>query len=131
VTDDLPRQRAFYGEVLGCLAGRVGADFQDFDFFGHQLTFHQRASVDVPPYETFHFGAIVEPAEFERVHARLRASGARLLIEPALQEAGTVNERRKLVFLDPSGYAVELKCYADASRVLAPEAAYARVPRTS
>ena len=47
VTDDLPRQRAFYLDVLGCRAGRIGPDFQDIDFFGHQLTFHQRPVAEV------------------------------------------------------------------------------------
>lgn len=131
VTNDLPRQRAFYLDVLGCCAGRIGPDFQDIDFFGHQLTFHQRPAAEVPPYETFHFGAMVEPDVFERVYAQLQRHGARFVIEPALQQAGTANERRKLVFLDPNGYAVEFKCYADPSRVLAPEPAYARVPRSS
>lgn len=131
VTDDLPRQRAFYLEVLGCAAGRIGPDFQDIDFFGHQLTFHQRPVADVPSYETFHFGAMVAPEVFDRVYAQLQGHGATILIAPALQQAGSANERRKLVFLDPNGYAVELKCYADPSRVFAPEAAYARVPRSS
>jgi extradiol dioxygenase family protein len=131
VTEDLPRQRAFYAEVLGCTPGRVGPDFQDFDFFGHQLTFHQREAVNVPVYETFHFGAIVALDVFERVHVQLRARGATFVIEPVVQQPGSVNERRKLVFLDPSGYAVELKAYADASRVFADEAAYARATRTT
>jgi uncharacterized protein len=129
LTADLPRQRAFYLDVLGCAPGRVGPDFEDFDFFGHQLTFHQRGAAPVQPYEAMHFGAIVEAEAFERAYASLRASAAKLIIEPLVQAAGTLNERRKLVFLDPSGYAVELKCYDDAARVFASEPAYPRPPR--
>jgi extradiol dioxygenase family protein len=34
---DLASTRAFYGDVLGCTAGRTEADRIDFDFFGHHI----------------------------------------------------------------------------------------------
>ena len=128
VTADLDGQRAFYIELLGCAPARIGADFENFDFFGHQLTFHARASSLDLPYASFHFGAIVSRSEFERVAGRLLTARVPFLIEPQTQDAGSALERRKMVFLDPSGYAVELKCYVDESHALSGGAAYPRIP---
>lgn len=128
VTADLERQRHFYTEVLGCPPGRTADSFEDFDFFGHQLTFHRSSAGLSLPFETLHFGAMVSAEEFERVHARLLAAGATFVIAPQLQAAGSVDERRKMVFVDPSGYAVELKCYKDSARIFAEQPAYPRKP---
>ena len=37
---DLEATRVFYGEVLGAKEGRSTRTWVDFDFFGHQLSFH-------------------------------------------------------------------------------------------
>ena len=37
---DLDSTRAFYGGLLGCAMGRDAPTWQDFDFFGHQLSAH-------------------------------------------------------------------------------------------
>jgi extradiol dioxygenase family protein len=128
LTADLDRQRAFYVDVLGCKLARTTAAFEDYDFYGHQLTFHLRPRALELPYADFHFGALVSCQEFERVSARLSDLGATFIIEPTQQAVGTVDERRKLVVLDPSGYALELKCYVDETRALVREQAYPRVP---
>ncbi|MDB4986062.1 MAG: Glyoxalase/bleomycin resistance protein/dioxygenase [Myxococcaceae bacterium] len=128
VTADLDGQREFYVELLGCRQARVGADFEDFDFFGHQLTFHHRSASLELPYALFHFGAIISWSEFDRVAARLLAAPTRFVIEPQTQGAHGAEERRKMVFLDPSGYAVELKCYVDEAHALSQGAAYPRIP---
>jgi hypothetical protein len=39
---DLAAQRDFYLRVLGCKLCRVGQGFEDFEFLGHQLTFHEK-----------------------------------------------------------------------------------------
>jgi len=127
-SDDLPRQRAFYTEVLGCKLARTAPNFEDYDFFGHQLTFHRSATPNVLPYETLHFGATLSLEKFEQLQKALRAAGARFLIEPEVQAAGTPDERRKLVALDPSGYAIEFKCYVDPARALVQAASYPRIP---
>jgi extradiol dioxygenase family protein len=125
-TRDLEQQRAFYVDVLGCSLARIAAAFEDYDFFGHQLTFHRSEAALGLGYEHFHFGAIVGWSEFHVACARLQAAGARFLIEPVSQAVDTVDERRKLVVLDPTGYAVELKCYRDDSRALMHADAYPR-----
>ena len=37
---DLDATRRFYGDLLGCKEGRGTDSWVDFDFFGHQLSFH-------------------------------------------------------------------------------------------
>ena len=127
LTDQPERQRAFYIDVLGCKLARSTATFDDFDFFGHQLTFHRRAeSLDLP-YASFHFGAIVSWQAFDALVERLTRAAAKLIIPPTAQQSGTEDERRKLVVLDPSGYAIELKCYKNPGRALVQAEGYARV----
>ena len=38
---NLAKARHFYGEILGCPEGRSDQTWIDFDFFGHQLVFHE------------------------------------------------------------------------------------------
>jgi extradiol dioxygenase family protein len=128
VTTDLARQRAFYTEVLGCKLARTAPTFEDYDFFGHQLTFHQSSASLGLPYETLHFGAAVDAETFERLHMRLLAAAVRFVVALEVQAGGTDDERRKFVFLDPSDYAVELKCYVNQARALTDAAAYPRLP---
>lgn len=130
-TADPDRQRAFYTDVLGCTLARKTAEFQDFDFFGHQVTFHQRPESLALPYEAFHFGAIIAWDEFDALQERLKRASATFVIQPTEQASGTEDERRKLVVLDPSGYAIELKCYRNPARALAQAEGYARVRPTS
>jgi extradiol dioxygenase family protein len=118
---DLEGARAFYAGLLGCPIGRRGPGWIDFSFFGHQLTctFHpdrvRRASPD--DLEGLHFGAIVPLADFDRLAAALTAAAVKFLVEPRTEDAGASSERRKMVFLDPSGNAVEIKSYRDESRL--------------
>ena len=37
---DIETTRAFYRDVLGCAQGREAETWIDFDFFGHQVSFH-------------------------------------------------------------------------------------------
>lgn len=121
---DLAATRGFYGHLLGCHEGRAFPHAVDFSFFGHQLTCHL-APARVRPAEPEtvdgnHFGAIVPPDEFHRLAARLREASVRFLVPPRAQQQGTPGERWNLVVADPSGNAVELKCYRDESRIFDP-----------
>jgi extradiol dioxygenase family protein len=118
---DLDAARAFYADLLGCPAGRRGPTWIDFSFFGHQLTCalqpdRVRAAGD-GDVEGRHFGAIVSPAEFERLAGALASRPVTFLVEPRLEGEGSPLERRKMVFLDPSGNAIEIKSYRDESRL--------------
>jgi extradiol dioxygenase family protein len=118
---DLDAARAFYADLLGCPTGRRGPGWIDFSFFGHQLTCalqpdRVRAAGD-GDVEGRHFGAIVSPAEFERLAGALASRPVTFLVEPRLEGEGSPLERRKMVFLDPSGNAIEIKSYRDESRL--------------
>lgn len=118
---DLRQTRQFYVHVMGCREGKSSPTYVDFAFFGHQLTCHV-APEQVRPAATFgldgnHFGAIVSVEQFVELEARLRSAGVTFLTEPEVQHTGTPGERRKMVVVDPSGNAIELKCYADPQRL--------------
>lgn len=121
---DLAAQRDFYVRVLGCKLCRVGQGFEDFEFLGHQLTFHEKPLGLDLTYAVMHFGAVVAEEEFHRLRVALLAHGAKFLVDAHEQATGTPDARWKMVFADASDYAIELKCYADPRRALAAAAAY-------
>lgn len=122
---DLASTRAFYGDVLGCAAGRTEADRIDFDFFGHHIvaqvseqeSVHRSVGVGRESYPLRHFGVLVSKAEFERLAARLQAAGAPWVIPPEVRHGGTVREQMTMFALDPSGNGVEFKSLADPANV--------------
>ncbi|HEX3903250.1 MAG TPA: VOC family protein [Polyangia bacterium] len=121
---DLAATRAFYGGVLGCREGAVHARAADFSFFGHQLTCyvdpaHVRKA-DADALDGNHFGAIVPLEEFQRLAARLEGAGVRFIVPPQAQRQGSPGERWKMIVADPSGNALELKCYLDEAQIFDP-----------
>ncbi|MFI4935500.1 MAG: VOC family protein [Caulobacterales bacterium] len=125
---DLAEARAFYGELLGCPEGRSAADWVDFDFRGHQLVAHLaprelRAAatnaVDGEAVPVRHFGIIVSLAEWDALAARLKAAGARFLIEPQVRFKGEAGEQATMFVADPSGNALEFKAFADEAMIFA------------
>jgi extradiol dioxygenase family protein len=121
---DLAVTRAFYGTVLGCREGAIHPRAVDFSFFGHQLTCHLDPAhvrkADLDTLDGNHFGAIVPLDEFHRLAARLQAAEVRFIVPPQAQREGTEAERWKMIFPDPSGNAVEIKCYRNESRIFDP-----------
>ena len=118
---DLESSRAFYAGVLGCREGKSTATYVDFAFYGNQLTCHLAPEL-VRPASEFgldgnHFGAILPAAEFGKLLSALQAHNVRFLKEPETQHAGTPRERRKMMFVDPSGNAIEIKSYSDAASI--------------
>ena len=122
---DLESTRAFYGEVLGCKAGRTEADRIDYDFFGHHIvaqvsaeeSAHRSVGVGKEAYPMRHFGVLVTKEEFERLAARLQAAGAPWVIPPEVRHQGTVREQMTMFALDPSGNGVEFKSLVDPANV--------------
>ena len=124
--EDLARTRAFYSDVLGCAEGRSAAEWVDFDFFGHQISAHvmpdacraaERHDVDGDDVPVRHFGLVLEWNDWHALVERLRASGARFLIEPHVRFAGKVGEQATVFLTDPSGNALEFKSFKDPARV--------------
>jgi len=125
---DLALARAFYGELLGCPEGRSSDGWVDFNFYGHQIVAHlspgetgvaQRNAVDGDDVPVRHFGIVLPMGEWEALALRLKAKDVRFLIEPHVRFQGQPGEQATMFFHDPSGNALEIKAFADITRLFA------------
>jgi extradiol dioxygenase family protein len=126
---DLKAAREFYGEVLGCTEGRSSDHWIDFDFFGHQIVAHLSDlaeaagpianDVDGHDVPVPHFGVVLSMDEWQAMADRLTAMNVEFVIEPYLRFEGQPGEQGTLFFKDPSGNAIEMKGFADRSRLFA------------
>lgn len=125
---ELASTRAFYEGMLGCRVGRTAESWIDFDFFGHQISAHVKPEetarartndVDGDQVPVRHFGAILDWQDWHSLADRLKAAGARFIIEPHVRFSGEVGEQATFFLLDPSGNALEFKSFRDMARVFA------------
>ena len=125
---DIAEARAFYGGVLGCREGRSAADWVDFDFYGHQIVAHRvdrigsdagGNPVDGHAVPVPHFGVALEMGDWQALADRLTAAGVEFAIEPHIRFPGLAGEQATMFFRDPSGNAIEMKAFADRSRLFA------------
>ncbi|MGE4242835.1 VOC family protein [Ramlibacter sp.] len=126
--DDLAAARRFYGETLGCSEGRSSDEWIDFNFYGHQIVAHlapgeagsaARNAVDGHGVPVRHFGIVLPLADWEALAERLRAQGTKFVIEPYIRFKGEPGEQATMFFLDPSGNAIEVKAFADITKLFA------------
>src|SRR5690606_22035586 len=117
---DIAEARAFYGDLLGCPAGRSAPERVDFNVYGHQIVAHlapeecghrATSSVDDHQVPVRHFGAVLSIPEWEALADKLRAAGVKFIIEPYIRFKGEVGEQATMFFLDPSGNAIEIKAF--------------------
>jgi extradiol dioxygenase family protein len=122
--DDLMAARAFYEGLLGCPVGRVRDGWLDVDFFGAQLTLHERpeALVDPGPDAVRHVGVALDEATWRRLVDALRRAEVPFIRPPTTEGSGTPTEQSKAMVADPSGNAVELKHYPHPDAALGPGA---------
>jgi len=115
---DFAQTRAFYVGVLGCPEGHSTLTYVDFFFYGNQLTCHVAPErvrpVSKAGLDGNHFGVILAPQAFDSLAAKLQAAEISFLVAPETQHAGEPGERRKMIFADPSGNAIEIKSYGAA-----------------
>jgi extradiol dioxygenase family protein len=125
---DLQAARAFYGDLLGCPEGRSSADWVDFDFFGHQIVAHlvpgsaadvATNAVDGHGVPVRHFGVVLPMTEWQATAAKLRDAKVEFVIEPYIRFKGEPGEQATMFFMDPSNNAIELKAFADLSKLFA------------
>ncbi len=125
---DLALARQFYGQTLGCPEGRSSDEWIDFNFYGHQIVAHlapnetgpaQRNAVDGHGVPVRHFGIVLPMAEWEALAGRLKAQGIEFVIEPYIRFKGQPGEQATMFFLDPSGNAIEIKAFADITKLFA------------
>lgn len=121
--------RQFYGDLLGCTVGREAEKWIDFDFFGHQLSFHVKPEglggteptnpVDGKDVPVRHFGVILEWDDWQTLSKRLQDAGTDFIIDPYIRFVGEPGEQATMFFLDPSGNALEFKSFKDDSQIFA------------
>ncbi|WP_284614702.1 VOC family protein [Aquabacterium humicola] len=125
---DLAAARGFYGELLGCPEGRSSDEWVDFNFYGHQIVAHlapgetgpsARNAVDGHGVPVRHFGIVLPMADWDALAARLKAAGTNFVIEPYIRFKGEPGEQATMFFLDPSGNAIEVKAFADITKLFA------------
>lgn len=125
---DLSTTRAFYSGLLGCTQGREAETWIDYDFFGHQLSFHVKPEecisvstngVDSKAVPVRHFGVILDWDHWQALSDKLKAAGQAFVIEPYIRFEGEVGEQATMFFLDPSGNALEFKAFKDDAQIFA------------
>jgi extradiol dioxygenase family protein len=125
---DIEEARQFYVGVLGCGEGRSAPDWVDFDFYGHQVVAHlapdecghkQTSAVDDHQVPVRHFGAVLSIPQWEAMATKLKAVGTKFVIEPYTRFKGEVGEQSTMIFMDPSGNAIEFKAFANMSSLFA------------
>lgn len=125
---DKEETRRFYQDVLGCEVGREAESWIDFDFFGHQLSFHVKPEeltnisandVDGKNVPVRHFGAILEWTAWHNLADKIKQSGTEFIIDPYIRFKGETGEQATMFFLDPSGNALEFKSFKDPDQIFA------------
>jgi len=124
---DLEEARRFYAGLLGCPTGRESDRWIDFDFFGHQIVAHLAPAerdtatnpVDDEDVPVRHFGVILEWDQWQALADKLKRADVKFVIEPSIRFKGQVGEQATLFFKDPSGNALELKSFRNASQIFA------------
>jgi len=126
---DLAAARAFWGEVMGCPEGRSSAEWVDFNFYGHQIVAHlvpgcdsrDEASnpVDGHGVPVPHFGIVLSMPEWQELADRLTAAATAFAIAPHIRFKGQPGQQATMFFRDPSGNAIEMKAFADRSKLFA------------
>ncbi|MGB0959599.1 MAG: VOC family protein [Halocynthiibacter sp.] len=119
--DDLSKARAFYGNILGCKAGRSTKTWVDFNFFGHQLSLHlgtpfkteKTGKVGEHLVPMPHLGVVLPYSDWVELSERLRENGVEFVIPPSHRFKGEAGEQWTMFFYDPSGNPIEVKGFKD------------------
>jgi extradiol dioxygenase family protein len=117
----------FYGDVLGAKEGCSTETWVDFDFFGHQLSFHLGPVLKTEStgylWEHLvpmpHFGMVLALPDWRMLASRLHAAEVVFVIPPSVRFEGEPGEQWTMFFRDPSGNPIEFKGFADLDRVFA------------
>lgn len=119
--DNLSVCTGFYKNVLACSLGRSSEQWQDLNFFGHQLVLHEVARmnnaadnpVDGHNVPVPHFGVVLTMEQWKQLRDRLIKAQVKFEIEPYIRFEGQVGEQATMFFYDPSGNALEFKAFKD------------------
>ena len=115
----------FYENILECKPGRNSDSWADYNFFGHQLVIHfdpnKREShhneVDGKSVPVPHFGIVLSWIEFIDLEKKLKEKEIKFEIEPYVRFKGLEGEQKTMFFYDPSGNALEFKCFKNLNQL--------------
>lgn len=119
------KTRLFYEGILGAQIGRSAVKWADINLFDHQITFTECGpfKFDSKSYSfngdilpSFHFGVILDKAEWENVRQRLISKNVPIVSQVKFLENKT-GEHESFFVKDPNDYTVEFKCFSRASDV--------------
>ena len=124
---EITTTRDFYRDTLGCTEGRSSDHWVDFDFFGHQLSFHLGPVMKTENIGHVgdhlvpmpHFGMVLALPEWQALAARLAAAQVAFILPPSVRFEGEPGEQWTMFFRDPSGNPIEIKGFADLEAVFA------------
>ncbi len=125
---DLSIARDFYETKLGLITGRTSDQWADYNFFGHQLVVHEDTEfkghkhfneVDGKSVPIPHFGIVLPWDDFHNFSKHLISKNVSFEIAPYLRFEGKVGEQMTLFFYDPSGNALEFKCFRNMDQLFA------------
>ena len=125
---DLSIARDFYENKLGLVTGRTSDQWADYNFFGHQLVVHEVTEfkghkhfneVDGKSVPIPHFGIVLPWDDFQNFSKHLISKNVPFEIAPYLRFEGKAGEQMTLFFYDPSGNALEFKCFRNMDQLFA------------
>jgi len=125
---DLSIARDFYENKLGLITGRTSDQWADYNFFGHQLVVHEDTEfkgdkhfnkVDGKSVPIPHFGIVLPWDDFQNFSKHLISKNVPFEIAPYLRFEGKAGEQMTLFFYDPSGNALEFKCFRNIDQLFA------------
>lgn len=116
---DIEATTAFYTEVLKCPLGRSSYNWVDVNFYGHQITFHQRPKITIEAAQNMqkgsgpvaHFGVVLPWTTWHETVSAFQHAGVTFLIEPDVVMEGKVGEQVRFFISDPDNYGIEFKSF--------------------
>jgi extradiol dioxygenase family protein len=123
---DIAEARRFYQEVLGCLEGRKGDQWLDFNLYGHQIVCRLNPQlgkqgrvithyhlVDGKYVPVAHRRVLLEIREWRSLAKRLKQHRVKFVIEPYHDTKSAPDVQATLLLLDPSGNALEVQSFCN------------------
>ncbi len=117
----------FYQKNFQCALGRQAERWVDFNFYGHQLSFHLVETeqawasnpVDGDDIRVPHFGIIMKKNDWQALHETLANNDVRFALEPKIRFKGQTGEQGTFFVLDPSNNILEFKYFDDDATIFA------------
>jgi len=128
-TKDIQKTIEFYTKALDCNIGRQDKTWVDFDFYDHQLVFHEVSDIKIKSFANAvdskqvrvpHFGIILTLEDWTSVSKKLHNLKIPFIISPYIRFKGTPGEQATMFFEDNNGYAVEIKAFRDDAFIFKP-----------